>query len=254
MSKRTTRREMLQDSVLMGIGVGIAVSGRAQAAPRSANEKLNIGIIGSQGRGGSNTRSVSSENIVALCDVDSARLEKAAQQHPKARKYEDWRKLVEQKDIDTVVVSTTDHTHAPACVWAMTRAMSGYCEKYIKGRDACAVNGQTVAEYHKPEAFLMVVSPDFKKRHVWTVFSGEASESASWGIAVRGKTAALIGEVYEGKMIVTGNAMRTEPARPFDGYLVVWQNHIGTADIDVLGQRLAPSVVYLPLIIRAPGS
>ena len=101
--------------------------------------------------------------------------------------------------------------------------MSGYCEKYIKGRDACAVNGQTVAEYHKPEAFLMVVSPDFKKRHVWTVFSGEASESASWGIAVRGKTAALIGEVYEGKMIVTGNAMRTEPARPFDGYLVVWQ-------------------------------
>ena len=129
MSKRTTRREMLQDSVLMGVGVGVAVSSGSQAAQRSANEKLNIGIIGSQGRGGSNTKSVSSENIVALCDVDAARLGKAAQQYPKARKYEDWRKLVEQKDIDAVVVSTTDHTHAPACVWAMNRGMSVYCEK-----------------------------------------------------------------------------------------------------------------------------
>ena len=101
--------------------------------------------------------------------------------------------------------------------------MSGYCQKYIKGRDECSVNGVGVGEHHKPEAFLLVVSPDFKKRHVWTVFSVAECESASWGVSVRGETAALIGEVYEGSMITTSNAMQRTPARPFDGYLVVWE-------------------------------
>lgn len=101
--------------------------------------------------------------------------------------------------------------------------ISGYCEKYISKRDACTVNGMAVAAYHKPETFLMVVSPDFRKRHVWTVFSDEQSESASWGISVRGSTAALVSEVYEGRMLVTPNAMEREPMKTVDGYLVVWE-------------------------------
>ena len=104
--------------------------------------------------------------------------------------------------------------------------ISGYCEKYIKDRDNCKINGMPVAEYYWPETFLMVVSPDFRKRHVWTVFSGEQSESASWGISVRGKTAALISEVYDGEMLVTRNAMQRVPVNAVDGYLVVWDGEL----------------------------
>ncbi len=140
MNRRTNRRRFLRNSALAGVGIWVAGGARtAQSAvgalaaedspAASPNERLNIGIIGADGRGGSNTRNVSSENIVALCDLDEKRLEKAAQRNPQAKKYNDWRKLLDQKDIDAVVVSTTDHTHALACVWAMNRGMSVYCEK-----------------------------------------------------------------------------------------------------------------------------
>ncbi|HID23357.1 MAG TPA: Gfo/Idh/MocA family oxidoreductase, partial [Planctomycetaceae bacterium] len=129
MSHRISRRAMLQRSAAVGVGISVYVSGRAPAQSQSPNEKLNIGSIGAQGRGAANTRQVRSENIVALCDVDEKRLAKAAQAHPRAKTYIDWRELVDQNDLDAVVVSTTDHTHAPASVWAMNRGLSVYCEK-----------------------------------------------------------------------------------------------------------------------------
>lgn len=127
MNRRESRRKFLRHSALAGIGIWVSAGRSARA--QSPNEKLNIGIIGAGGRGGANTRSVSSENIAALCDVDETRLAQAAEKHPQAKKYIDWRELVEQKDLDAVVVSTTDHTHAPASVWAMNRGLSVYCEK-----------------------------------------------------------------------------------------------------------------------------
>ena len=77
-----------------------------------ANDKLNIGVVGVAGRGGGNLKGVSGENIVALCDVDTARLTAAAKQFPKAKQYGDFRRMLEQKEIDAVVCSTPDHTHA----------------------------------------------------------------------------------------------------------------------------------------------
>ena len=129
MPRKTTRREMLRDSILAGAAVGVASATHLGAESRSPNEKLNIGIIGADGRGRANAEGVSSENIVALCDVDEQRLAKTAERFPQAHKYSDWRKLLDQKGIDAVVVSTTDQTHALASVWAMNRGMSVYCEK-----------------------------------------------------------------------------------------------------------------------------
>jgi len=120
------RRRFLKSSALAGVWVA---AGTSIAHSRSPNEKLNIGMIGAGGRAGANMKGAASENIVALCDVDEDRLEKAAQQHPQAKKYTDWRKLLDQKGIDAVMVSTTDHTHALASVWAMNRGLSVYCEK-----------------------------------------------------------------------------------------------------------------------------
>ncbi len=72
---------------------------------------------------------VASENIVALCDVNDDHLAEAAKKYPQAKTYIDWRKLLDQKDLDAVVVSTTEHTHALASVAAMKRGKHVYCEK-----------------------------------------------------------------------------------------------------------------------------
>ena len=72
---------------------------------------------------------VASENIAALCDVNDDFLAEAAKKHPQAKTYVDWRKLLDQKDIDAVIVSTTEHTHALASVMAMKRGKHVYCEK-----------------------------------------------------------------------------------------------------------------------------
>jgi len=128
MNRRTTRRSFLKETTAAGVGFWVA-AGTASAQDSSPNEKLNIGIVGVAGRGGANTNGAASENIVALCDVDEHRLGKAAQRFPQAKKYIDWRKMVDQKDLDAVVVSTADQVHAPCSVWAMNRDLSVYCEK-----------------------------------------------------------------------------------------------------------------------------
>ena len=128
MSWHTNRREFLSSSALAGAGFWVAGS-CAMAQSRSPNEKLDIGIIGVHSRGAANMRSVASENIVALCDVDERYLAAAAERYPKAKTYIDWRKMLEQNDIDAVTVSTTEHTHAPASVMAMKRGKHVYCEK-----------------------------------------------------------------------------------------------------------------------------
>ena len=122
------RRTFLKQSTALGAGLTILKSGVLKAG-NSPNEKLNIAIIGVAGRGGSNLNNVKSENIVALCDVNAKNLAKAANQFPNAKTYKDWRKCLDQKDIDAVVCSTTDHTHAFVNVWAMNRGKHVYCEK-----------------------------------------------------------------------------------------------------------------------------
>ena len=70
-----------------------------------------------------------SENIVALCDVNEDHLAFAAEKFPNAKTYVDWRKCLDQKDIDAVVCCTTDFTHAFVANWALNRGMHVYCEK-----------------------------------------------------------------------------------------------------------------------------
>jgi predicted dehydrogenase len=121
------RRSFLKTGALAGAGFLILKSGTLRG--QSANGKLNIAVIGVAGRGGANLNAVKGENVVALCDVDANRLAAAAKSFPKAKTYADWRKCLEQKDIDAVVCSTTDHTHAFVNVWAMNRGKHVYSEK-----------------------------------------------------------------------------------------------------------------------------
>ena len=70
-------------------------------------------------------------NIVAICDIDDVRLAEAAAKYPGAKKFNDYRELLDQLDskIDAVVVSAPDHHHAPACVRAMRMGKHIYCQK-----------------------------------------------------------------------------------------------------------------------------
>ena len=97
----------------------------------SANEKVNIAVIGVGGRGRADLKGVGDENIVALCDVDLRQTGKAYEQFPKARRYRDFRKMLDdvEDQIDAVVVATPDHTHAVACMAAIQRGKHVYCEK-----------------------------------------------------------------------------------------------------------------------------
>ena len=123
MSHRPTRRRFLKTSTFAGLSVWIASRDSRAAEPASPNEKLNIGIIGTTGRGGENLHGVSSENIVALCDVDDNLLGPVAQKYPKAAHYNDFRKMLDEaKNLDAVVVSTADHCHANATVMALRSA------------------------------------------------------------------------------------------------------------------------------------
>jgi predicted dehydrogenase len=97
------------------------------AAP---SDKLNIAGIGIGGQGASDLAEMKSENIVALCDVDADYAGRTFERYPKAKRFTDYRKMLdEQKDIDAVVIATPDHTHACIAAAAMRAGKHVYCEK-----------------------------------------------------------------------------------------------------------------------------
>ena len=107
-----------------------AAASSAAVRVAAANSKVNIACVGVGGKGWSDMLEVSAgHNIVAICDIDEQRLAKAAERFPQAKRYTDWRKLLEQKNIDAVTVSTPDHTHAPATMTAMKLGKHVYTQK-----------------------------------------------------------------------------------------------------------------------------
>ena len=115
-------------------GLAIAGCARTQTASRirriSPGQKLNIGVIGAGGRGANNLDAMAAENIVALCDVDDKNAAASFAKYPQARRYRDFRKMLEvEKSLDTVIVSTPDHTHAIAAITALQHGKHVYCEK-----------------------------------------------------------------------------------------------------------------------------
>jgi hypothetical protein len=130
MPGKKSRRSFLETNVAVLAGVWASAS---IAAPTSANEKLNIAIIGA-GTGGVggvlNLPRVSGENIVAICDIDEKYAGPNFEKYPGARRWSDYRQMLDrQKDIDAVVVSTPDHSHAVISIAAMRRGKHVYCEK-----------------------------------------------------------------------------------------------------------------------------
>jgi predicted dehydrogenase len=130
MKRKMTRRAFLQNVVWSGSGL-IILSNSQSVRSAQANEKLNIAGIGIGGRGAANVNGVASENLVALCDIDEKRAAATFKRFPKAKRYKDFRKMLDEMhaQIDAVVIGTPDHTHAPAGMMAMKLGKHCYCEK-----------------------------------------------------------------------------------------------------------------------------
>ena len=122
------RRQLLKSAAVAGAGLAI-LPGGVLAGSDAPSNKLNVAVIGAWGRARAHFGAIRGENVVALCDVDEEHIALAAKTFPEARHYVDWRRCLEQRDVDAVVCSTTDHTHAFIANWAINRGMHVYCEK-----------------------------------------------------------------------------------------------------------------------------
>ena len=153
----TDRRNFIKKSALAGIGLG-AFPTILQAGGLAANEKITVGLIGCKGMGFNNLKTFlekSNVECAALCDVDSNVLnERAAEtekiQGKKPALFADYRKLLEQKDIDAVIIGTPDHWHCLQMVDSVSAGKDVYCEKPLGNSiEECNVMVNAAKRYNK---------------------------------------------------------------------------------------------------------
>ena len=153
----TSRRKFLKNSAIAAAGLSIApaFSGTIKGIP--ASDRINIGLIGCNGQGFSNLSAFLRHpevECLALCDIDESVLNRRASNVEKIRGnkpanlYRDWRKLIDNKDINLVIVGTPDHWHCMQMVAACEAGKDVYCEKPI-GRtiEECNLMVKAAAKY-----------------------------------------------------------------------------------------------------------
>ena len=134
MKANSSRRKFIKQSVIASsvfIVPRHVLGGIGFTAP---SDQLVLAAIGAGGKGTSDIMNSSvkgREKVAALCDVDfSGSAKKSVENFPKAKQYNDYRVMLDQeKDIDAVTISTPDHVHAPAAVFAMERGKHVYVQK-----------------------------------------------------------------------------------------------------------------------------
>lgn len=181
------RREFLKSAAFTG-AAGLILPQTTLFGAAAPGNKLNIALIGTAGRARAHLKAISGENVVALCDVNERNLASAAEKFPEAKTYVDWRRCLEQKDINAIVCCTTDHTHAFIANWAMNRGMHVYCEKplgnsveearvvratFLKNKNKLAT--QCGTQRHANENFNRV------REMVLDGAIGELQEVSAWG-------------------------------------------------------------------------
>ncbi len=135
MNISTNRREMIRITAASGLVLPYLRTGRTMAdETKTANSRPRIGSIGVGSMGsGDSSAAARFGDIVAVCDVDKSHAEKAKNSDRigkgKADAYEDYRKVLDRKDIDIVTISTPDHWHSKILIEAMKAGKDAYCQK-----------------------------------------------------------------------------------------------------------------------------
>ena len=126
-----TRRSFLKTSCLTA--AAYSLSPRSWASVRGANEDVRIAVVGLNGRGGTHLEEgynlIKGVRIVGLCDVDSDVLNQRGSKLEGAQKFQDFRKLLESKEIDAVSIATPNHWHSLQTIWACQAGKDVYVEK-----------------------------------------------------------------------------------------------------------------------------
>jgi predicted dehydrogenase len=127
-TQQISRRSFIKRAGLVGTALNFPfVSARNILG---ANNRLNIAAIGAGGKGEVDVAGCDSENIFALCDVDETRAAGTFKKYPEAKRYKDFRIMLEkEKSIDAVTISTPDHMHFPAAMMAIKMRKHVYCQK-----------------------------------------------------------------------------------------------------------------------------
>ena len=132
MLEKVSRRNFLKTTTA-GIGLLSIVPGSVLGKDGNItpNSKLNIAGIGVGGMGNKNVNAVSSQNIVAMCDVDWSFANNAFNKYPDAKRYKDYRVMLSEMSdkIDAVIIATPDHTHACIAMEAMRHGKHVYVQK-----------------------------------------------------------------------------------------------------------------------------
>lgn len=205
MTARFDRRTLIAGGVAASVA-GLAPLGGASAQRRrvSANDKLQVGLIGCKGMGWANlTAMMKGADVVpvALCDVDArvlaergAELRKMTGRAP--RLYDDYRRMLDDRAVDAVIIATPDHWHALQLIDAMSAGKDAYCEKPL---------GNSIAECR-----AMVAA---KQRHGRVVQVGQWQRSnRHWADAIALVHAGGIGRVRKVKAwAYMGWMKRVEP-------------------------------------------
>jgi predicted dehydrogenase len=136
-SPTVSRREFVEKTSMAGMAFTIVqphVLGARGGRHVAPSDKVNIACVGVGGMGASDVRgfgALTDVNIYALCDVDDVSAERSYRLQPQAKKYKDYREMIEKeaKNIDLVTVTTPDHHHAAASLLALRAGKHLYCQK-----------------------------------------------------------------------------------------------------------------------------
>jgi predicted dehydrogenase len=127
---RLNRRRFLSAAAVLSSLTIVPRGVLGAAGQKPPSDKVNIAGIGVGGMGAANLNALASQNIVALCDVDHEYAANTFKTYPQAKRYTDYREMLDrQKDIDAVVIATPDHTHAVISMAAMRAGKHVYCQK-----------------------------------------------------------------------------------------------------------------------------
>ena len=218
-----------------------------------AGNKLRVAFIGVGGRGGGNLNSVASDpdvEVMALCDVNRQNLAAAQKQFPKARSYVDFRELYRQADdIDAVVVSVAEHTHAYATHPALRMGKHVYCEKPLTYNIAEAriiaeaaaqanVATQMGTQIHATPNYHRVVEliqsgaiGAVREAHVWV--------GRAWGLQSKEES-----EQHKDIVFITDRPQETMPVPEY----LEWDLWLGPAPERPFHQRLLPWTRLVSLV------
>src|SRR6478609_7488739 len=128
---KQSRRDFTKTALAAAASVTIVprhVLGRGFLAP---SDKLNVACIGVGGMGRNDVTGVAGENLIAFADVDWDAAGDAFRSFPQAKKYKDWREMLdkEARNIDCITVSAPDHSHAVATMASLKAGKHVYCQK-----------------------------------------------------------------------------------------------------------------------------